>query len=115
MQSPKNLSISFALILLLIILASACDREATTISDRSLTTATPSEATLAILKKADAADAEIDHTVSKCATCMLAMAGQPRYTFVYGEYTLHFCSQQCMEHFAGQPEEVLLKLKFAEE
>ena len=115
MQSPKNLSISFALILLLIILAAACDREASTISDGNLTTATPSEAALAILKKADAADGEIDHTVSKCATCMLAMTGLPGYTFVCGEYILHFCSQQCMEHFSGQPEEVLLKLKFAEE
>ncbi len=72
---------------------------------------TPSAAALAALAKADAADGTTDKVVSTCTMCMLGMAGKAEHTATYGEYTLHFCSNQCTTAFEKDPEKALLRLK----
>jgi hypothetical protein len=72
----------------------------------------PSAAALAALAKADAADGKVDKVVSKCLTCMLGMEGRPENAATYGQFTLHFCSNNCKEAFLSDPEKVALALKF---
>ena len=116
MPIRKHLTITLALSLLSAFLIVGCSSsEMATTPEKSEISAAPSEAALLVLSKADAADGTLDKIVTKCATCMLGMTGQPGNAVTYGEYTLHFCSQQCKEHFISQPEQVLLALEFPEE
>ncbi len=116
MQNSKTRVMVISLCLLSPLLIVACSSiETPTVPEESATAAAPSDAALAILVKADAADGTVDKVVAQCATCMLAMTGRPETAASYGDYTLHFCSEQCKDHFVAQPEEVLLALEFPEE
>ena len=49
--------------------------------------------------------------VSKCLTCSLAMDGKPDHEVTFGDYTLHLCSDHCVETFSNDPELALSKVK----
>lgn len=101
-----------ALTLLCALALAACGRvEAPGPSQEGTIPATPSEAALAVLAKADAADGSADKVVSKCVVCSLAMDGSPEHAAAYGGYTVHLCSKECREAFLKDPEGVLRALK----
>ena len=77
----------------------------------------PSEAVLAMLVKADAADDDkTDKVVAKCAGagCNLGMDGKAEFASKVGEYTLHLCSDDCKKGFDADPSKVILALKIGE-
>ena len=115
MRNLNILMIIISLGLLSAFLMAGCNSsKAPANADKSASISAPSAAALALLAKADAADGAADKVVSKCVTCMLGMEGQPDCTATYGEYTLHFCSEACREHFIKDREKALLALEFAE-
>jgi hypothetical protein len=57
------------------------------------------DATLVALAAADAMDGEVDHIVSKCPGCSLLMGGKAEHSLALEDYSLHFCSATCREHF----------------
>jgi len=52
------------------------------------------------LAAADLVDGEEDKVVSNCPGCSLAMEGSHEHALPVGDYSLHFCSDSCMEDFA---------------
>ena len=70
------------------------------------------EARLAL---ADAADGETDQVVHRCAACKLGMEGSADHAVQFGDYEMHFCSEECAHGFEANPEEAILALVFAEE
>lgn len=77
----------------------------------------PSEAVLAMLVKADAADDDkTDKVIANCAGagCNLGMAGKAEFVSKVGEYTLHLCSADCKKGFDADPSTVILALKIGE-
>lgn len=62
---------------------------------------------MAQLEKADALDGTTDHVIGKCYTCALGMDGDKANSVKIGDYTAHFCSEACSEHFVGNAEEVV--------
>lgn len=109
--SKKSSTVTLLLMLGLLLLA-ACGRvEAAGPAPESRAPATPSQAALAALAKADAADGTADKVVSKCVVCSLAMDGSPDYAATYGEYAVHLCSKECREAFLKDPEGILAALK----
>jgi methionine-rich copper-binding protein CopC len=52
------------------------------------------------LAAADLVDGEEDKVVSNCPGCSLAMKGSNEHALPVGDYSLHFCSDSCMENFA---------------
>ena len=75
----------------------------------------PSEAVLAMLVKADAADDDkTDKLVAKCAGCKLDMLGKAEFASKLGEYTVHLCSDDCKKGFDADPSKVILALKIDE-
>jgi YHS domain-containing protein len=66
----------------------------------------------AILAKADALDGDEDHVVSKCASCMLAMDGNPEHMLEVMGYEMHFCSEDCKKTYEeGDAKKLILALK----
>ena len=65
------------------------------------------EAKLAL---ADEVDGAVDHVVSRCAGCALAMDGNPDHALTVAGYEVHFCSEGCKEKFAVDPEAAVLAL-----
>ena len=63
------------------------------------------------LAQADAADGQVDHVVSKCVTCGLAMKGKVAYAATVEGYTFHLCSADCKRFFEKDPAKMLLALK----
>ncbi len=101
-----------ALLWLCVLALAACGRvEAPATSDKSATPAAPSEAALAALARADAADGTVDKVVSKCVMCSLSMDGSPEHAASYGGYSVHLCSAECYEAFLKDPEGALRALK----
>ncbi len=68
-------------------------------------------ATAEVLARADAADGTVDHVVSRCVTCGLAMEGSPQHASSLDGYTLHLCSAECKETFDRAPGTVLARLE----
>ena len=62
------------------------------------------------LALADAADGEVDHVVSLCPGCALAMEGSYEYPLDVSQYSLHFCSDDCKDRFNEDTEGSLLAL-----
>jgi len=54
----------------------------------------------AILAKADLVDGAEDKVVARCPGCGLGMDGSADHAVHAGDYTLHFCSEQCKEAFS---------------
>ena len=52
------------------------------------------------LAAADLVDGTADRTVERCPGCGLAMAGSSEHAVAVGDYSLHFCSEGCKEHFS---------------
>lgn len=52
-----------------------------------------------ILAGADAHDGVVDHVVSECSTCGLAMPGDAANAVTVGEYQVHMCSDSCKTMF----------------
>lgn len=71
-------------------------------------------AVLAVLAKADEMDGSVDHVVSKCPGCALAMDGSPDHALEMHGYELDFCSEGCKARFAEHAEEALLALQIPE-
>ncbi|GEM_PF-977082 len=65
----------------------------------------------AVLAQADAADGTVDHVVSKCVGCGLAMEGTAEHALKVGGDELHFCSEDCKHRFAGNAADALLALE----
>jgi len=65
------------------------------------------EAQLAL---ADASDGVVDHVVSRCPGCGLAMEGSQEQAVQWGGYEIRFCSAGCKESFEADPEAMLLAL-----
>jgi YHS domain-containing protein len=53
----------------------------------------------AVLAAADAHDGTVDHVVSECTGCGLAMAGDAANSVTHEGYELHFCSESCKSNF----------------
>ena len=85
----------------------ACDRGARTAPSAGRGT----EAEVAQLEAADAADGTKDHVVAKCAVCGLAMDGSSEHISRYAGYELRFCSSECKETFDHDPQVVLRRLR----
>lgn len=68
-------------------------------------------AILAKLVMADEADGDQDKIVRKCPMCALAMDGSVEHTLAFRGYTIHFCSQHCVESFAADPVKSMLELE----
>ena len=94
---------------LLIVILAGCGKDE---AGKEPAAGTPglSEASLAALAKADAADGTTDKIVSKCPTCMLAMDGKAEFSATCGDYTVHLCSEHCKESFTKDPNKALAKL-----
>ena len=67
------------------------------------------------LAAADLVDGEQDHVVSRCPGCSLAMEGSQEYALPIGDYSLHFCSDSCLEKFDDDLEESVVALAIPEE
>ena len=67
-----------------------------------------------VLAKADALDGETDHICSKCAGCALAMSGSADHAAKWGDYTMHFCSDDCKTGFEKDMVASVLALKIPE-
>ncbi|MCA9173374.1 MAG: hypothetical protein KDB14_02680 [Planctomycetales bacterium] len=59
------------------------------------------------LAAADALDGKVDHVIEHCYPCALGMKGKPELTSKTDGYTLHFCSEGCLEHFGENTQEVI--------
>lgn len=70
----------------------------------------PSIDRAAILAAADAHDGVVDHVVSECSVCGLAMSGDPEHALTSGDYVLHMCSSTCQSHMEAHEEEVIANL-----
>jgi hypothetical protein len=69
-----------------------------------------SPAATTMLARADAMDGTADHVVSLCSGCGLGMQGDAAYTLEAGEFSMHFCSDSCLDHFAEHTEEAIAAL-----
>jgi len=69
-----------------------------------------SEAALAVLPVADAADGTVDKVVGQCASCSLGMAGDPAHVVHGAGYTFHLCSDSCEQSFVADPEGTLARI-----
>ena len=64
----------------------------------------------AVLAKADLADGTEDHVVGKCPGCSLAMEGTADHPMTVGDYSLHFCSDECRDRFTESGAQAILDL-----
>ncbi len=69
------------------------------------------EAILAKLEMADKADGTEDKVVRKCLMCALAMDGREEYKVDFRGYTIHLCSDHCVERFSKDPAKSVLELE----
>lgn len=69
------------------------------------------ETSLKTLAAADAADGSADQTVHLCYSCALGMDGKSEFAATAGEYTLHFCSAGCLDHFQENAEKTIADTK----
>ena len=58
----------------------------------------------------DAIDGQVDHVVSKCASCALAMAGHPDHSLAVEGYQMHFCSEACRTGFGKDATDIIHEL-----
>lgn len=65
------------------------------------TTGTADAAT--VLAAADAHDGNVDHVVSECTGCGLAMPGNAAHSVKHEGYELHFCGDSCKAGFEKDP------------
>ena len=65
---------------------------------------------LRVLAKADAHDGTVDHVVSECAVCGLAMPGSPDHALTVEGYEVHLCSDTCRDHMERHTAEVVANL-----
>jgi YHS domain-containing protein len=63
------------------------------------------------LAEADKLDGKEDHVVERCYSCALGMEGKPEFAVEVDGYTVRFCSEDCREHFASDPENVIASTK----
>lgn len=63
------------------------------------------------LAKADAYDGTTDKIVSKCGNCGLGIEGSSSHALEVAGYKMHFCSQDCREHFAEDAVKAVLALE----
>ena len=68
------------------------------------------DAMLAKLAAADAADGHVDKVIEKCVTCKLEMDGKPEYAVTVGDYSVQLCSATCEGVFEKDPAKALLAL-----
>jgi hypothetical protein len=54
----------------------------------------------AVLAKADLVDGTEDKVVALCPACALGMDGSAEHAANAGDYTLHFCTEQCKDAFS---------------
>lgn len=66
-----------------------------------------SDEAAALLAKADSLDGATDQVIGKCYTCALGMDGDKANSVKVGDYTAHFCSEACSEHFVENAEELV--------
>lgn len=65
---------------------------------------------LAKLAKADAKDGAVDKVVHKCAGCSLGMDGDAKFELKVQDYAMHFCKQECLGRFQGDPAKAIGEL-----
>ena len=63
------------------------------------------------LAKADALDGQGDKIVSLCASCALGMDGSNEHSLHVGEYTMHFCADDCKQAFSEDISKSVLSMK----
>ncbi len=63
------------------------------------------------LAMADAVDGTVDKIVSRCGMCALGMDGRSEHSATVSEYTLHFCSEHCLESFQKDTTKNILAMK----
>ncbi len=66
---------------------------------------------MAKLAAADLLDGKSDKVVSKCASCALAMNGDPQQAWETHGYSLHFCSAGCKSGFEKQGDQAILTME----
>jgi YHS domain-containing protein len=62
---------------------------------------------LARLVAADKLDGVEDKVVTKCYLCGLGMDGEEKFAAEYEGYTVHLCSDHCLEEFNKDPASVI--------
>jgi YHS domain-containing protein len=62
---------------------------------------------LAKLVAADKLDGTEDKVVTKCYMCGLGMDGEEKFAAEYEGYTVHLCSDHCLEEFKKDPASVI--------
>jgi hypothetical protein len=67
------------------------------------------------LAGADRMDGEEDKVVSRCPGCGLAMSGSDEHAMHVGDYSLHFCSEDCKGKFSEDLAESVLAMAIPEE
>ncbi|MCA9138463.1 MAG: hypothetical protein KDB00_16945 [Planctomycetales bacterium] len=104
--------------LLLVVTACGCEKKTETATpDAPASTAgdaSPSDATLVALQKADLVDGTEDHVISKCYVCSLGMDGKEEFAVDVHGYSAHLCSSTCRDHFQESSESVIADTKIPE-
>jgi len=101
-------------ILAAIVMTAGCTRQAPLAAEKAphaSTQAVLTDQMKDILAKADLVDGTADKIVARCAACDLAMDGSKEYSLKVGQYTLLFCSEDCKQTFAKDPEKSVLGIK----
>jgi hypothetical protein len=62
------------------------------------------------LSAADELDGVADRVVSKCGGCALTMDGSEENVLEVAGYEMRFCSKECKDKFARNPEDTVLTL-----
>lgn len=76
----------------------------------SIEPAATTDASAAVLDKADQKDGAADKVVTKCPGCMLSMDGKAENALNVDGYELHFCSDSCKMNFDSDREAGMAKI-----
>lgn len=79
-------------------------------SEPAPTAAEPALDRAAALAAADAHDGTVDHVVSECAVCGLAMPGDPAHAVSVEGYEVHLCSASCQTEFESHTDDTLRRV-----
>ena len=108
MRRFQTLAVIPSALMLVFAIGSGCKKKS---SASSADTPQTQAGVEAILAKADAVDGQSNKVVSKCAACALRMEGAAENELKTHGYTMHFCSKECLDHFADDPAKAILAMK----
>jgi len=98
------------LLLAMSMVSTGCGRDDSSRDSRAPLKIEVTAAAASMLARADAMDGSEDHVVALCAGCALGMAGDATTTLEAGDFSMHFCSDSCLDYFAENTEEAIASL-----